>query len=206
MKSLQKVTINPANAILVIVDMQNDFCRAEGKWFTGISARVMPGVISAVNDLVKRARGARIPDIYIQSIPESSSEKPLDNPWGIQIIDEIKPGERDTVIRKSSHDAFYQTDLDRVLTKLVPEPALCQAMVTGGAVNVCAYHAILGFHVRNYWTVVPVDGVYYSREDGKELALEMLSWRAYRNVFFSRTDLIEVSEVPAAGRPGLIPG
>jgi len=203
MKSPQQVNINPANAILVIVDMQNKFCRPGGRWFTETSAAVVPGVITAVSSLVTKARGAHIPIIYIQSVRNNrepaflafdDEPQPEDDAWGNEIIDEIKPGEGDIIIQKSSHDSFYQTELDRVLDKLVTDPGHCQALITGGAINVCAYHAVLGFHVRQYWTVVPIDAVYYSRREGKDLAMEMLSWRAYRNVFFSRTDLIEVSE------------
>lgn len=216
MKSLQNISINPGNAILVIVDVQNEFCKEGGKRYSPqTSARIAPGVISAIQSLVTRARPAHIPIIYIQSVrtlqePEFTvfhQEPHLElGSWSSQIVDELRPQEEDIVVQKFSHDAFYQTRLDEVLPKLVPDPTRCYAVVTGGAINVCVYHAVLGFYLRNYWTVVPVDGVFYSKEDGKQLALELLSWRAYPSVFLSRTDLIQVSSIPTVTRPTLIPG
>ena len=174
----------------------------------------MPGVISAIQGLAERSRGAGIPIIYIQSVrtlrePEFTvfgGEPKLEiGTWAVEIVDEIKPHEGDIVVQKFSHDPFYKKDLDKVLKRLVPDSTMYYAVVTGGAVNVCAYHAVMGFHLRDYWTVVPVDSVYYPDDAGNQRALEQFSFPAYPNVFLSRSDLIEVSHVPVTARPTLIP-
>jgi len=215
MKSLQTISINPANAILVIVDMQNEFCKPGGARYTETSARIMPEVIPAVRGLANKARGARIPIIYIQSVrtlqePEFTvfgrdTHLQLGS-WGTEIIEELKPHPTDTIVQKFSHDPFYRKDLDQVLQRLVPDPTNYYAIVTGGAINVCVYHATMGFYLRNYWTVVPIDSVFYTVDFGKEVALQQFSLAAYPNIFLSRSDLIEVSPVPVPGRPKLIPG
>ena len=70
------------------------------------------------------------------------------------------------------------------------------SVVTGGAVNVCVYHTVMGFHLRNYWTVLPVDCVYYINEAAYGRALEQLSEeRPYPNVLLSRSDLIDIAQV-----------
>lgn len=215
MKSLQNISINPANAILVIVDAQNEFLKPGGKWYSQTSAQVAPGAILAIRGLTERAREAGIPIIYIQSVrtlqePEFTvfgQEPHLKvGTWATAIVEELKPRGKDIIVRKSSHDPFYKTNLDEVLQRLVPDPTRYYAVVTGGAINVCAYHTILGFYLRSYWTVVPVDAVFYSRESGKQLALELLSWAAYPNIFLSRSDLIEVSPNAVSARPALVPG
>ncbi len=206
--------LNPANAVLVIVDMENEFCKPGGTAYTETSARIMPGVISALRGLSEQARAAGIPIIYIQSV--RTLEEPEFTVFGrpphlklgssaTEIVEELKPQEKDIVIQKFSHDPFYRKDLDEALQKLVPDPTNYYAIVTGGAVNVCVYHATMGFYLRDYWTVVPLDCVFYLDDSGKERALEQFSSRGYPNIFLSRSDLIEVSSVPAPGRPTLVP-
>jgi len=203
MKPLQGFHINQQNAILIIVDVQNEFARPGGKLGSEVSARIMPGVISAIQGLAEPARSAGIPIIYIQSVrtlkePEFTvfgREPHLElGTWAAEIVDELKPHEGDVVVQKFSHDPFLRQDLDEVLQKLVPDPTKYYAVVTGGAINVCVYHTVMGFHLRNYWTVVPVDCVYYINEPAYERALGQFSEeRPYPNVFLSRSDLIEIS-------------
>ena len=203
MKPLQSFHINQQNAILIIVDVQNEFAKPGGKLGSEVSARIMPGVISAIQGLAERARSAGIPVVYIQSVrtlkePEFTvfgREPHLElGTWATEIVDELKPHEGDVVVQKFSHDPFLRKDLDEVLQKLVPDPTKYYAVVTGGAINVCVYHTVMGFHLRNYWTVVPVDCVYYINEAAYGRALEQLSEeRPYPNVFLSRSDLIEIS-------------
>lgn len=199
-KALQNFTVNHENAILVIVDMQNEFCKPGGKLFNDTSRRIMPQVISAICGLANQARQAGIPVVYIRG------GRTLKEPeftifgvpphlklgtWSAEIIEELKPHPEDIVIQKFSHDPFYNTDIDRILRKLVSDATKCHAIVTGGAVNVCLYHAVMGFHLRDYWTVIPVDTVYYFNDDDNLRAMEQFSHMAYPNVFLSRSDLIK---------------
>ncbi len=203
MKPLQSFRINQQNAILIIVDVQNEFAKPGGKLGSEVSARIMPGVISAIQGLAEQARTAGIPIIYIQSVrtlkePEFTvfgREPHLElGTWATEIVDELKPHEGDTVVQKFSHDPFLRKDLDEVLQKLVPEPTKYYAVVTGGSINVCVYHTVMGFHLRNYWTVVPVDCVYYITDAAYERALGQFSEeRPYPNVLLSRSNLIEIS-------------
>ncbi|MDZ4247180.1 MAG: isochorismatase family protein, partial [Dehalococcoidia bacterium] len=68
MKELQNIYVSPENAVLVVVDMENGFCKPEGWRYTEMSARIMPGVITAIQGLVSQAHSAGIPVIYIQSV------------------------------------------------------------------------------------------------------------------------------------------
>ena len=215
MKTLQSIYINPENSILVIVDVQNEFCKPGGKLFSETDAEIMLGVISAIQGLSERARSVGIPIIYIQSVRTLrepyftvfGAEPYLElGTWATEIVEELKPHERDIVIQKFCHDPFYKMDLDKVLERLVPDPTKYYAVVTGGGISVCAYHAVMGFHLRNYWTVAPVDCVFTPGNAGYQRALEQFSAHAYPNIFLSRSDLIEVSQAPVEGRPAPIPG
>jgi len=215
MKPLQRICINRDNAVMIIVDMEHEFCRPGGKLYSDTSDRIMPGVISAIQGLSERIRNAGIPIIYIHSLrthkePEFTvfGLEPIlkQGTWAVEIVEELKPHQGDIIVQKSSHDPFYRPDLDKVLQGLVRDPTNCCAVVTGGAVNVCVYHTVMGFHLRDYWTVVPVDSVYYMSDAGNLRALEQFSdFGPYPNIFLSRSDLIEVSQVPSRVRPNPVP-
>lgn len=216
MKKLQTVYVNRSNAILVVVDVENEFCKPGGKLYTETSACVAPGVISAIQKLLVLARGARIPIIYIQSMrtlsePEYTvfGTRPSlqKGTWATEIVDEIKPQDGDFIMPKFTHDPFYKTDLDNVLARLVPEPTRHYAIVTGGAVNVCLYAAVMGFHTRGYWTIVPMDSVYYGNDAGYERAIGQFSDSSpYPNIFLSRSDLIKASDSPELANQRPVPG
>jgi len=168
----------------IIVDMENEFCSPGGKLYNETSARIMPGVISAIQGITERARAAAIPIIYIHSMrtlqePEFAifgTEPKLErDTWSAEIVEKLEPHEGDIIVPKFSHDPFYKTDLDKVLDTLVADPTRYYAIITGGAINVCLYHAVMGFHVRNYLTVVPVDCVFYMSNSGRRIALEQFS-------------------------------
>ncbi|MFC2067600.1 isochorismatase family cysteine hydrolase [Chloroflexota bacterium] len=202
MKPLQHIYINPGNSILIIVDMENDFCKLGGKLRSETSTQIMPGAISTIQGLAERCRSASIPIIYIQSVRTLKEPqfivfglKPsLEiGTWAVEIVDELRPHEGDIIVQKFPHDPFYRTNLDKILERLILDPARYYAIVTGGSITVCAYHTIMGFYLRDYWTVVSIDSVYYLSESGKQRALEQFSERAYPNVFLSRSNLIEIT-------------
>ncbi len=215
MKALQNISINPENAILVIVDMENEFCKPGGKLFPPPRAQTSPPVISNIQKLAQRIRSAGIPVIYIQSVRTLREaeftvfgvEPHLElGTRAVEIIDELKPQEGDIVVQKFCHDAFYKTNMDEVLQRLVPDPTRYYAVVTGGGISTCVRHAVMGFHLRDYWTVVPVDCVVYTLESDRENAFQHYSQQGYPNVFLSRSDLIEISGVPVAAHSVPTPG
>jgi nicotinamidase-related amidase len=195
MKSEQPVSINPANSVFVVVDVENEFCKPGGARYTDTSARLMPIYIHSVRTLNEAEFTVFGRDKHLEL-----------GSWGAEIIDEIKPQEGDTVIDKFSHDCFFRKDLDRTLKKMVPEPTHYQAIITGGALNICVYHATMGFYVRDYWTAVVTDCCYYTVDSAKDFALTQFSLAAYPNIFLTRSDLIRVSSAAVPGRPKLSPG
>jgi nicotinamidase-related amidase len=216
MKKLQKIQVNRENSVLVVVDVENEFCKPGGKMYCETGAKTIPGVINTIKGMVERARSAHIPIIYIQSV------RTLEEPeftvfnrakilklgdWGSEIVDEIKPQKEDIIIQKFTHDPFLRPELDKVLNGIVSDPRKHFAIVTGGEVNVCLYHTVMGFHLRDYWTVVPVDAAFYMDEKNKERAFEQFSMAGpYPNVFLSRSDLVEFTAAVRAGTKYPTPG
>jgi ureidoacrylate peracid hydrolase len=206
MKKLQNLFINRENAILVIVDVENEFCKPGGKLFTRTAEKIAPGVFSNIRVLAEKARQAQVPVIYIQSMrtlreAEFTVYKRLptleQGTWSSEICEEVKPQKGDIVIPKFCHDPFLRPDLDTVLKRLVPEPARCYAIITGGAINICVYQTVMGFHEREYWTAVVLDSVYYTDDESYRNAVAQYSISgAFPNIFLTRSDLIVFSENP----------
>ena len=215
MKELQPIHVNGANAILTIVDVQNRSCHPDGESWDADKARVVPAALGVIRSLVDRARAAGIPLVYIQSVrthdePEVTvfgyPKRMKIGTWDVEIVDDIKPHPGDIVVQKFSHDAFFQTELDTVLERLVPDPTAHHALVVGGATNLCVYHAVMGFYLRNYWTVVVTDGVYCRTDEARDRAFQQFSDRSYPNIFLTRSDLVHIADDVTAVGPRPVPG
>jgi nicotinamidase-related amidase len=214
-KELQPIHVNPANAVLTVVDVQNRSCHPDGESWDAAKARVVPAALAVITSLVGRARDTGVPIVYIQSVrthdePEVTvfgyPKRMKIGTWDVEIVDDIRPRPDDIVVQKFSHDAFYQTELDAVLERLVPDPTAHYALLVGGATNLCVYHAVMGFYLRNFWTVVVTDGVYCRTDEARDRALEQFSDRSYPNIFLTRSDLVDVSADVSAVGPRPIPG
>jgi ureidoacrylate peracid hydrolase len=215
MKALQPVFANPLNSILTVVDVQNRNANPAGEGWDEQKAQSVPPALDVITQLVHQARAATIPIVYVQSVrtltePEftvfGANPSKRIGTWDVEIVEAIRPRTEDIVVQKFSHDAFFRTELDAVLERIAPDPTECLALVVGGATNLCVYHAVMGFHLRNFWTVVVTDAVYCRGEAARDRALEQFSDRSYRNIFLSRSDLVHMSGSPAADAPRPEPG
>jgi nicotinamidase-related amidase len=159
-KSLE---LDPKVTTLVVVDMENDFCKPGGKLYhpDGVDE-----VIPRLQRLLERCRDAGTQVLFVQSMRDANSPEfvrfghfpfILKNTWGSTFIEEVSPKEGEPVVEKNTHDCFYKTEMDNLLEKLKILPETHAVIVTGVAANVCVYHAVIGFHVRHYHVIVPID-------------------------------------------------
>ncbi len=73
--------------------------------------------------------------------------------WNTDILDELKPQTRDTVIYKTRYSGFYGTDLDSVLKKR----AVKWLLITGCTTNVCVESTLRDAMYRDYSCVLLAD-------------------------------------------------
>src|SRR5262245_64034316 len=104
MKDVHPIYVNPANSILVVINMQNEFCKAGGIIHDERPVKEMPKVITTVRTVTQKAKAVGVPIIHIQSIrsteePEFTvyGNKPIikAGSWGGEICDELKPNPGD---------------------------------------------------------------------------------------------------------------
>jgi len=213
MKDIHPIYANPANSILVVINMQNEFCKPGGIIHQDRPVQEMPQVITAVKTLTQKARAIGIPIIHIQSLrsleePEFTvyGAKPIlkAGSWGAEIVEDLKPHERDVVVSAWWQDPFYKSKLSHIVEGLVEDPTTSHAILTGGDIVGALYLTAMGFYLRNHWVVVPTDAIYGDQE-GYEFALNQFSKSSLPNIFLSRSDLIEFSNVPKSEIRGLVP-
>ena len=188
------IELSPEHTGLIIVDMQAEGCERHG-----------PGlkpVIKNIRSLLDRFREANGKIIHIQSVrtkdhPEFTFfGKPyslLDNSSAVEFVEELKPYPNEVVIKKYSHDCFYQTTMEEQLKKFDLRPCRDHVVVTGIGSNNCVYHAVIGFHIRNYWVYVPEDCIHASRAEGQQFALSQFHSPAYNfNVRVTRSENVRL--------------
>ena len=162
-KKYEKVTLDPGLTALVVIDMENDFCKPGGKLY---HPEGVDEVIPQCQKLLEQCRAEGIQVIFVQSLRDKDSPEfvrfgtepfILRNTWGSAYIEELAPRPDEPIVEKETHDCFHETEMDRLLARLGIEPETHRVIVIGVAADVCVYHAVIGFHVRHYNVIVPID-------------------------------------------------
>jgi nicotinamidase-related amidase len=191
------IRLNSKSAALVVIDMENEFCKPGGKLY---HSEGVDEVIPKLQYLLRRCREAGVQAIFVQSVrfpdsPEFSrfGQTPilLKGTWGAQLIEELTPKEGEPVIEKHTHDCFYKTQMDPLLKRLNVQPQAHSIIVDGINANICVYHAVIGFHIRHYNVIVPLDCC-AGWPAGREILKTQMADPAYSyNVTLTQSDEID---------------
>ena len=153
-----KLSLDSKTTALIIVDMQNDFSHEKGKLFVPTA----PSTIPVIKKLIEKARKHNVLIIYTQdwhskNDPEFQiwGEHALQNTWGAEIVDELKPDKDDILIKKLRYDAFYGTSLDHILRL----HNIKNVIITGTVANICVLHTAGSAALRWYKVIVPIDAI-----------------------------------------------
>lgn len=190
------IALDPKFAALVIIDMENEFCKPGGAIYYPEGT---DEVIPKLQGLLGRCRDVGAQVIFVQSTRfENSPEfvrfgQPpiiLKDKWGSQFIEEVSPKPGEPLVEKHTHDCFYKTEMDNLLEKLRVLPETHSVIVGGVAANVCVYHAVIGFHVRHYNVILPMDCC-AGRPEGRKILETQMSGHAYNyNVTVTQSEAI----------------
>ena len=187
----REVEINLSRTAFIVVDMQNAYAKKGGMLDlgTGIDeARTNP-VIAAHQRLLDAARAAGVKVIYLQfgykpdlsdaGGPQSPNvrkqmairmikERPADRDkliiegtWGWEIIDELKPGPDDLVVKKARYSGFAGTTLENQLNGL----DIRHILFTGVATNVCVESTAREAYFREFWPILVEDAMDHTGPD-----------------------------------------
>ncbi|MFQ6038737.1 MAG: cysteine hydrolase family protein [Candidatus Aminicenantales bacterium] len=138
---------------IVFIEFQNDFCKEGGALYEGVKEQLKAqDTIANAQDCLNRARGKclilLVPILFEQDYCDAGCVGVLGpihanvvktkafrkGTWGGQIIDELKPTDRDIVVEgKRTLDAFHSSNLDFLLrVNGIKNVAFC-----GFLTNVC---------------------------------------------------------------------
>jgi ureidoacrylate peracid hydrolase len=158
----------PSRAVLLIVDIQNDFCHQQGGLGrAGIPMDAIQAAVGRLPRLIEAARQAGVPVIFVKTqhgrwdtspvwrtptIRKSSGELCAPNSWGAEFF-RIRPSPDDCVIVKHRYSAFVGTDLEVVLRSL----ARSTLVLAGVTTNVCVESTARDAFMRDYHVVLVRD-------------------------------------------------
>jgi nicotinamidase-related amidase len=173
--------VDAGHVALVVVDMQNDFCKPGWAFdHLGIDPSMYPPMIPRLARLITGAREAGVMVIYIQMtmLPGRRSESPaqirfnmrlhlashqesepllytLEGTPGQEIIPELAPQPGDLVVRKYRSSGFWGTNLDMLLRSNNIKAVIMTGCTTEGCVESTARDALFN----DYYVVLPEDCV-----------------------------------------------
>lgn len=141
----RRITLDIVRSVLVVVDMQNDFCHPRG-WFgqKGISVKPMRKPIPAIAALLPAWRAAggtvlwlnwgvrpdrlNLPPVvqwsgkrsadavgYAEPSPEDRGRALVPGEWGAQVVDELAVAPGDITVHKHRLSGFFDNELDSIL-------------------------------------------------------------------------------------------
>ncbi|GGP19093.1 isochorismatase [Thermocladium modestius] len=155
---VRRAKLQARETAVVVVDMQNDFVRRDGKLYVPSAE----DTIKPIAELLGRARRAGASVIYTQDWhmkddPEFRiwGEHALAGTWGAEIIEELAPAPDDAVIRKLRYDAFFGTSLDYLLRVR----GIRNLVLVGTVANICVLHTAGSAALNWYNVALAVDGV-----------------------------------------------
>lgn len=179
---------------LVVVDMQNSYCREDGRMHKlGFPYERLKAAEPGCIKLVAAARQAGVPVIYTQYVYQKDFKDGgviVDEimpglkdvglcalgTWDAEILDTLTPEGDDAVIQKNRPSAFYATQLESILASMrVKNLVFC-----GVTTNMCVETTVRDACQRDFRCFVASDAVGEVEDDRSEVALMTMGF------FFAR--------------------
>jgi len=180
----QPILVDLAKTAVLVVDMQNAFVHKGGYFdLVGLNIAPIQKIIEPCREIINLARTTGIRIIYLQMgcSQDLCDKGPPDSPssiksrvwplmkqhpewkekfylygtWGAEIIEELKPHEKDIIVKKQKHDGFIGTNLDIILRTLGAK----FLFFVGIATNVCVESTLRHAFSLDYFPVLVSDAV-----------------------------------------------
>ena len=195
--------LDPASAALLVIDMQNAFCHAEGTLgISGVDIAPARATIAPVRRLVEAFQAHQVPVIWTQQVhldPDASRARKvlashtakrkqvsaLSGSWDAAIVDELADLATDPtyVVVKHRFGAFYETRLQSLLDMLGTRALF----VVGLTANACVETTLREAYLRDYDVVAVTDAIAAVRPQWIETAQAI--WAQYLGVLSSTDEV-----------------
>lgn len=187
--------VEPRHTALLLVDAQNDFIGRAGLVDQrGERSETTSAMIARIRAVRDRARSVQAKIAYIRMTRTANhvNESPaslrwivvkrgyteaktsgVDGTWGWEIVADLAPADGELIINKRRASAFYQTDLDLLLSARGVRTVILVGASTHGCVEATARDAEL----RDYYVVVLGDCVTAYERSLHEASLHVMESR-----------------------------
>ena len=184
----------PREAVaLLLVDMQNGFCKPDGSFAKmtagrGLSIELCEKAVAGCQRLLEAARMSDIPIVFtryvyhhdyvdggvlLEKYPEMKEIGSLaEGSWDAEIVDELTPRANEFVIDKSRYSSFYGTRLEPILNGL----DVTSLVVGGVTTNVCVETTVRDASQRDYHVFVVSDATGELNQARHDNALEIMAY------------------------------
>lgn len=183
--------VDPRWAALAVIDYQNDFCDPRGAFAkTGFDPAPVRAIAPALRALVRAARGARVPLIWVQNAYTYGTNWYLSDvtleqarrkwrgryitvpvcaagSWGTELYGGLRIRPEDAVVTKHRFNAMVDTDLDLILRSRRFRTLIAAGILT----NICVESTVRDAFFKDYYPVVPRDCVATYEKAQHEAAL-----------------------------------
>lgn len=165
--------LHPARCVLLIVDMQNDFCALGGyldvvmKKDVGAAAEILP----RIQALIAAAGAAGVPVVWLRAdyshdrVPDSmvvklaslgiTAECCKPGTWGAEWYGGLEPAAGEAIVTKHSYSGFTGTDMQAVLAATGRQTIV----FTGVQTQLCVESTLRDAHAHGWLCVVAEDSV-----------------------------------------------
>ncbi len=170
-----KVLLPAQQSAVIVVDMQNDFCKAGG-------TLVVPPALDSVPNIQQLLAAARAQGVHIAYTQDTHYTGDREwtiwpkhteaGTWGWQIIDELAPQLGDMVFPKPRYDGFYNTSLEHYLRVWGVE----HLVIVGTISSICVLHTAASAGLRWFHVVAAADGMTALTNFDQAMTLRQISW------------------------------
>jgi len=173
-----------AGAVLLVVDMQNDFCHPDGALGKrGVDLGPTQAIVHSLLTLIERARAVAVPVIYTANAHDDWTNAGnwrkrqageglslcRTGSWGAEFF-AVRPAANERTLIKHRYNAFVGTDLDLILRSR----NIDSIYFTGVATNVCVESTARDAFARNYAVTMVRDCLAGSSTQEHDWALRSL--------------------------------
>lgn len=181
--------VQPQNAALIVVDVQNDFC-ATGGWIDQLGEDVSQAqaMLPNLQKLIDQARGAGVLVVFVQAVYDERYHSVVYKEFvsrrfqtglpcqsgtrGVEFY-QVQPQPGDFLVQKHRYSAFANTDLDLILRS----NGIQTLIMTGVATNGCVESTARDGFFQDYYIVVAEDCCASGNPAFHETALRILADR-----------------------------
>jgi ureidoacrylate peracid hydrolase len=176
------------NSVLLVMDIQNDFCSPEGilsKKF-GVNVKPIHQMLSKLKKFIDEMRRKGVKIIFIKQYEISEgapstiktlfergklTPKCLPNSWGSDFY-EIQPSEEDIILEKRTWDAFTNLEFPKFLQK----NKIKHVIIAGVFTHICVESTARRAFSEGYEVIIPKDlvGINKEKEEHQKCSLEFL--------------------------------